>query len=283
MRQVSRLAHRARNIVRKPPRPRWLRPLQIVGGGFACLLALGWGLHELAVRGLIDDALAVAEAEALAVSADAGLVVHTVYSEGRERTSGQDLQRLFAGYEGKSIFTVDTEALRRQLEALTWVKSATVARRLPDTIWVELDEHEPMAIWLDKGTRRLVDERGAVIPVTDLSRFYSLPLIAGDGAPARAEALFQSLAVEPALARRVTAASLIGNRRWNVYLDHRIEVRLPETRTEEAWRFLATQQRETALLARAIAAIDLRQENWLVLRLVDEALPQPGPGKGQGA
>lgn len=282
MRQVSRLAHRTRNIVRKPPRPRWLRPVQILGGTVAALLVLGAGFYELKVTGEIDAALAVAEAQALTISERAGLTVRKVYSEGRDRTSEQELARLFAGFEGKSIFTVDTEALRQQLEGLTWVKSATVARQLPDTIRVEIEEHQPMAVWLDKGTRRLVDDQGAVIPVKDLAPYYKLPLIAGDGAPARAKALFESLAIEPALARRVTAASLVGNRRWNVYLDHRIEVRLPETKTEEAWRFLATQQRETALLARAIAAIDLRQENWLVLRLVDEALP-PARGKGQGA
>jgi cell division protein FtsQ len=94
----------------------------------------------------------------------------------------------------------------------------------------------------------------------------------------RAQALFRVLDAEPALARRLTQATLIGDRRWNVWLDHRIEVRLPEEGAEEAWRFLAKRQRETALLSRAVEAIDLRNPSWLVLRLMDEKAPATGQG-----
>jgi cell division protein FtsQ len=283
MRQVSRLAHRARHAIRKPPLPRWLRPAQIAGGILAGVLALGGGFHLLRSTGALDQALTAVAGRAHALADDAGLVVRNVYSEGRERTSERDLLRLLGDYQGASIFAVDTRALREQLEALTWVRRATVARRLPDTLWIRLEEHRPLALWLDGREYRLVSEAGDVIPARDLTRFHRLPVISGGAAPGRARQLFEMLAAEPMLARRVTGASLVGNRRWNVYIDQRIEVRLPETGADEAWRFLAIQQRETALLARAIEAVDLRQRDWLVLRLVDETPAAPRPNRGQGA
>ena len=65
--------------------------------------------------------------------------------------------------------------------------------------------------------------------------YRSLPLLSGPGAPLAAPALLGMLQAEPALIHHVTAASYIGRRRWNVYLDGRIEVRLPEDGAELAW------------------------------------------------
>ncbi|HET6468582.1 MAG TPA: cell division protein FtsQ/DivIB [Geminicoccaceae bacterium] len=283
MRQVSRLVHRGRHAARRRPRPRWWRPAGIGAAALALMLVLGGGFWYLGASGALEHALGAVRERALALGEEVGLVVRNVYSQGRERTSERDLLRLLEAHQGRSVFAVDPVALREQLETLTWVRTATVARRLPDTLWIRLEEHQPLALWHEGGERRLVNDAGEVIPARDLTRFHRLPVISGQGAPARARQLFEMLAVEPLLAQRVTAASLVGNRRWNVYLDHRIEVRLPENDPEEAWRFLAVQQRETALLARAVEAIDLRQSNWLVLRLVDEAVTLPRPSGGQGA
>ena len=69
--------------------------------------------------------------------------------------------------------------------------------------------------------------------------------------PTRADELLRLVAGEPDLAARVTGARLVGERRWDIYLDGRIEVRLPAERPEAAWRRLAAEQRATAVIARA--------------------------------
>ena len=61
-----------------------------------------------------------------------------------------------------------------------------------------------------------------------------LPLLFGKAAPTRAEELLRLVAGEPSLAARVTGARLVGERRWDVHLDGRIEVRLPAVRPELA-------------------------------------------------
>ena len=85
------------------------------------------------------------------------------------------------------------------------------------------------------------------------------------------------MASEPDLAARVTGARLVGERRWDVYLDGRVEVRLPAERPEAAWRRLAAEQRASGVLARAITAIDLRNPDWLTVQIPDAALE---PAKG---
>jgi cell division protein FtsQ len=278
MRQVSRLAHRARLAPRGRPKPRWLRPVQLTAAALAAVATLGFGVHTLYRLGILGDALAAAQMRLLELSGRAGLVVEHIYAEGRERTSAMEIIRSLESYQDSFILTVDTNAVKERLEGLPWVRQATVTRQLPTTLLVRIEEHRPLALWVHDGRRRLIGQDGEVVPVRDVGRFRRLPVLRGAGAPSRAPELFEQLAAEPDLAQRLTQATLVGERRWNVWLDHRIEVRLPETGAEEAWRFLGKQQRETALLSRAIEAIDLRNPSWLVLRLMDEKAPAPEQG-----
>jgi cell division protein FtsQ len=71
----------------------------------------------------------------------------------------------------------------------------------------------------------------------------------------------------------VVAVTRVGDRRWNVHLDNRVEVWLPERDVLAAWRLLAEKAREDALLERAVTVIDLRfLPERLRLRLDPDAL-----------
>ncbi len=71
---------------------------------------------------------------------------------------------------------------------------------------------------------------------------------------------------EPDLRRRVTAAVRVGGRRWNVQIEGRIDVRLPEADTAAAWSQLARIERQQGLLSRDVIVIDLRLPDRLVVR-----------------
>jgi cell division protein FtsQ len=79
--------------------------------------------------------------------------------------------------------------------------------------------------------------------------------------------LIDSLAKEPAIRPRVTAAVFVGQRRWNLRLDNGVEVRLPEEGADAALAHLAKLDREQQILAREIDAIDLRFPDKLIVRL----------------
>lgn len=273
MRQVNRLAHRARNVLRRPPPPRWRKPalwaaavLALVGTlGGAGWYAVASGRVAAAERRLVE--LAVRSSPRL------GLVVTEVLIEGREHTSRQEVMRVLESSMGKSILVVDLNAIRQNLEGLPWVRAATVSRELPGTVFVRLEERRPLALWQDGLRIRLVDQAGEVLTVSDLSPYRALPLLSGEHAPRAAPGLLAMLASEPELARHVTAARYIGDRRWTVYLDGRIEVRLPGEAAELAWHRLAVAQQTSDILDRDIDAVDLRNPEWLVVRPLDAAEP----------
>lgn len=276
MRQVKRLVRpgRPRGRHRLPPRV-WVLRLRRAGAVTIVLVALGAGSLALARSSFAHRWTADITHALVAASVDAGFAVDRVYSEGRTLADEATLTRALEPYHGEPIFTVELDRIKGQLEELHWVRTASVGRRLPDTIWVRLEEHRPIARWMD-GTRQvLVSDTQEIFRVRNAAQFKELPLLFGRGAPARSLEVLRLVASEPDLARHVTGARLIGARRWDVYLDSRIEVRLPANWPEAAWRRLAAEERTSALVSRAVTSIDLRNPDWLTLELPDAAF-RPG-------
>src|SRR3546814_7885883 len=83
---------------------------------------------------------------------------------------------------------------------------------------------------LEQGVIQVIDRDGAVIPGVEPRRYAHLPLVVGSDAPAHAAMLIAVMNSEPELRERVTAAVRVGGRRWNIQIEGRIDVRLPEDR-----------------------------------------------------
>jgi len=161
---------------------------------------------------------------------------------------------------------VDPAAARAALEALPWVRTASVERQLPGTVYIRITEREPLALWQEQGVIRVIDLEGAVIPGIEPRRFAHLPLVVGPDAPAHAARLIAVMNSEPELRDRVTAAVRVGGRRWNIQIEGRIDVRLPEADAAAAWSQLARIERQQGLLSRDVIVIDLRLPDRLVVR-----------------
>lgn len=263
-RRMSLTAKRNSAFPRAPLRPRWYWPVVHLSGIAAGLAAgmatgawLGWSGTVFAVTTDITT-------RALNLTGEAGLQVRAVYADGRKNTDRQLLESQLDVAIGQPILGFDTSAAKSRLEQLPWVERASVGRFLPDTIKVRLEEHKPLALWQDGGAFSLIDGEGGVI-VSDLTaadvgkRFDRLRVLVGDHAPDHAVDLFQMLATEPDLSARVKAATWVGNRRWTLRLDNKVDVLLPENAPAAAWHFLARKEKEKKLLNRALLVIDLRQ------------------------
>lgn len=252
-----------------------LRQVAIAVGGVGAIALAGVAVWTSPT---VATATAGLHQRLVAATSAAGFVVTRVYSEGRSLADERSLADALAPYYGKPILTVDLDELKSRVEKVSWVRSASVGRRLPDTLWVRLEEHRPIARWLDGKQQVLVSDAHEVVRVQDAARFKQLPLLFGKGAPERAEELLRLVAGEPVLVEHVTGARLVGERRWDVYLDGRVEVRLPEAAPETAWRRLAAEQHASALLDRAITAVDLRNPEWLTIEVPEAAIQAKAPG-----
>ena len=271
----ERAAARARR--RRAPRSLWrlgalaLAAALIGGGGFAVHLS-GW------------DAACVerVHASVLALTAEAGLRVDDVVVQGRGRTSGNAILAALGAARGTPMLAVSPAAAKARLEALPWIRSASVERLLPDTLYVQVTERQPLALWQRKGKLELIDREGSVVAVPSLDAFADLIILVGDDAPKAAPALLEMLSSEPALRSHVAAAVRVGGRRWNLKLDSGIDVELPEDNVGAAWHQLAQLDRTDGLLERNILKVDLRLPDRLVLQVPEVARPAPTKKKNLG-
>src|SRR5271170_4306865 len=202
-------------------------------------LALAAGLGGGAVLSGAVSARAPGQSlvsSALSLTGALGLVVTDIEVVGRTTTDTATILAALDARAGTPILAVDPARAKEQLEALPWVRSAAIERRLPGIIYVHLVKRRPLAVWQHDGKQELIDRDGTVIPVTDLSRFAKLPTVVGDDQARRGAAqLIDLLANEPDLAARVTAAVMVGDRRWNLRIDNLIEVLLPDDDMAGAW------------------------------------------------
>ncbi|WP_096702470.1 cell division protein FtsQ/DivIB [Magnetospirillum sp. 15-1] len=201
-------------------------------------------------------------------TAEAGFQVADITVSGRRRTPAEQLVSALGARYGDPILGVDIAAARARVEALPSVRAAAIERRLPGALHLSIVERQPVALWQTDSSFVLVDRDGHNIPGA-IEGFEDLPLVVGDGAPARTDELFALLATEPELAARVKAAVRVGNRRWNIKLDDvekGLEARLPELDTEAAWHRLAELEKTRALSGKQITMIDLRVPDRMVLK-----------------
>jgi len=274
---MSRVARSPRNSVNDRPgrlklllrrQKRLLRPAAWVAGTFL-LAMLFVGLVRSAAPSA-GGSLETKRERIGGLTAFAGLRVQHIEFEGRQNTPEPLLRAALGVTKGEPILGFSLSAARRRIETLSWIKSATVERRLPDTIVVNLEERRPFAIWQNNGRFMLIDRSGNVVANQDVAHFRNLPLVVGPGAPQDAAALIDALTARPALQKYVVAAVRVGERRWNLLMTSGADVMLPEGHEIMALDRLMQLQQGHDLLDRPLLAIDMRLPDRLVVR------PKPG-------
>lgn len=248
-------------------RSRWLR-----GGLVVVLVALagvgGWRLWK---SDIVPDAFAKAKWETIALSQRIGFRVDEILVVGRSETTQKDLLAAVRLVRGAPILAFDLDAAKRRIEALPWIKKATIERMLPSTVLLNVEERRPLALWQNDGAFALIDTDGQVILRKDLERFADLLVVVGPDAPKHAAKLLETLDREPELRPFVKAAVRVGGRRWNLRLKGDIDVRLPEDDAAGAWARLAEYERAHRVLQRDVRVLDLRIPDRLIVRKAPKA------------
>jgi cell division protein FtsQ len=277
--------NRTRKTAPKRPRRKALaKPLRA---------ALRWSLPVVAVAAVVGGGtwlftggragalLDAAHDGVIVASAHAGLRVDNVLVTGRYRTAREDIYQVLGARRGMAILAFDPFAAKQRLEKLSWVRTATVERRLPDTIYLRLVEREPLALWQAGGKLALIDREGMVITRQHLGRYSALPLVVGEDAAPHAEAIIAILRARPVVAEATSAMIRVAGRRWDLKLKVGTVVHLPEDGVARAVATLARLIARDRVLEREVIAIDMRLPNRLVVRTKPDARPQSEAGRGK--
>jgi cell division protein FtsQ len=289
---MSRVKRSPRNSVNDRPsgwrlllrrQRRLLRPAAWVASGSVVLLLLVVVFHSAGSHPGSTGTLSSMRERLGAMTAVSGLQVTDVVIEGRANTPESLLWSAIGIKKGDPILGFSLEETRANIERIPWVEHATVERRLPGTVVVNLQERRPFAIWQNQGKFVLVDRAGQVVANQDVAQFRHLPLIVGLGAPGAAADLLDALRERPALAEKVSASVRVGERRWNLRMSNGTDVMLPEGHEVVSLDRLMQLQQDHAVLDRPLVAIDMRLPDRLVFRPKAEAkdgavIPPVPPG-----
>ncbi|MDH3240972.1 MAG: cell division protein FtsQ/DivIB [Alphaproteobacteria bacterium] len=277
----SRRPNKARNPRKRTLSPALKRAARVappLGIGAAVVITGAW----LVISGEAGRFANYTKDQALALSAKAGLKVENVLISGRARASRWTLERAAGAERGMPTLAFDPYRAKERLEMLAWVRTATVERRLPDTVLIHVAERKPLALWQYQGQLALIDAEGVVVTRWKLERFWKLPLVVGKGAPKKAAEMIRLLKGHPRLNRRLKALVRVSDRRWDLRFKNGIVARLPEKNAARALATLDRLDRRERLLDRDVLAIDLRYKDRLVVRTRAPSKGEDGKSKKHG-
>jgi cell division septal protein FtsQ len=95
---------------------------------------------------LLGASVCLVVAAYLAVANSAVFAVNRVEVEGAKRMPEEKVRAIVQKIAGPQMFRVDLDAVRKALEAESYVKTASVVRVLPDTLRVRIEEREPEVV-----------------------------------------------------------------------------------------------------------------------------------------
>jgi cell division protein FtsQ len=163
------------------------------------------------------------------------------------------------------LLSVDLAAVRRAVEQLPWVDSATVERQWPRALNIRVVEQVAAARW---GANGLLNTRGELFISEARHIPPELPRLSGpqgtEAEVARRYLAAQGQLIEAGM--RLTAVRLDARGAWEFDLDNGITVRLGRRQVDERFeRFVTAGVGQIAAHASDIGYIDMRYTNGFAI------------------
>ncbi len=165
-----------------------------------------------------------------------------------------------------NILKVSVTDVKRNLEKIAWVKSASVQRKLPNKMFIRVAERIPIAIYQSNYKLYLLDEDGTILENDGIGGFDNLPIIVGEGAEAVASHFLHIMKKFPKIQNQLVFSVYVGKRRWNIKINKGITVKLPEKNVGYAMRILNELADENGFFSPDIKEIDLRVLDRVIVK-----------------
>lgn len=172
-----------------------------------------------------------------------------------------------------NFFTTNLDAVRAAFESVPWVRKAAVRREWPNTLIVDVEEHQPLGTWGDQG--QLVSVKGEVFTANLAEAEDDADLVELAGPPGSEKDVvaryadfgkwFAPLHMEP------EAVRLSSRYAWEVRLSNGVTVELGREQThstlqERVGKLVAIYPQLAARLQDRIENVDMRYPNGLALK-----------------
>lgn len=222
-----------------------------VAGTALVLLAIGFTGERVAVK-VIDPET---------------MQIKSVQVEGMfEYVQPLEVKQVAASFSQQGFLGVDVGHVKLAIEALPWVKQASVRRIWPDTLYVSVEEQTAAARW---GERGLVSPDGELFFPQNVAEFLQLPVLMGPGSHG-ALVLTQYRRLRGLLDGHELAIAQLEQderRAWVVTLSSGIKLLLGRKESEARLsRFIDIYPTVLMKWARTIDEVDLRYTNGFAVR-----------------
>lgn len=277
--QTSRKASRTKAKKKRVAKARRWGMAAVVLSGALLVIGGSWKIYSLDLFTRAGEAVVNHSNDLLA---GVGFRLNQIEVKGRHKTETALIKQAINVAQGGSIFATSLDEIRHNLEKVDTVRRARVERRLPDRLYVELEERMPVAVWQNRQMLRVVDADGVVLERELPAQHKHLMVVVGEDAPKHLPELFRLLTSESALVADITSAVRVGGRRWDLRLKNGVKVLLPEENPAEALRKLAEWKEQKKIMEKAISAIDFRVKERVFIRVTSPEKGKPAAsGKAQ--
>jgi len=175
-----------------------------------------------------------------------------------QRVDAQEVLAVARNEVRGNFFTVDIGRLRQSLEKLPWVRSVAIRREFPDSLVVQLEEHQALARW---NGAALVNTHGEVFSAESEQMLPDFIGQAGDSneVAQRYGEFSQQLA---ALNLQVVQLALSPRHAWQLRLSNGMVLELGrEQMQQRLGRFVTVYPYSLAVQAGTVRYVDMRYRN----------------------
>ena len=161
-------------------------------------------------------------------------VLKQIDVSGNSLLSEQFILKLTDLQKGQKLYLISVRDIREKLLKLDEVKDAHISLNYSGTIKVVIFERKPFAIWWNKKAPWLIDDEGnKILKIKDVEVYKDLIIIFGQNFDNKLKK-FLDLLKPFSLYKKVKSLHYIGNRRWDVYTEDNIVIKLPENNVDNA-------------------------------------------------
>lgn len=183
--------------------------------------------------------------------------IQAPYLKLKQETLRQALAPMLQG----NFLSIDIEGIKAQLTAIPWIATVNIQRQWPDTLQINVTEHQAIARWNEKG---LLSAAGAIFYPEAISFPKQLPQFKGpDTQSAIVLSFYQELSpVLKTIKHSIAAVELSSRRAWEFELDNHVRVLLGrENLTVRVKRFLTIYQHVPKERQASVGYVDMRYPN----------------------
>ncbi|SHH74569.1 cell division protein FtsQ/DivIB [Cognatishimia maritima] len=200
-------------------------------------------------------------------------MVQAMVIEGASAGVADDIREILPLDFPVSSFDLDLPEMKKTVDGLSPVKSATLRVKPGGVLQVTVAERTPVVLWRMPDGLHLVDAEGFVVAESTRRALHpNLPVMAGEGADLRTGEALQLIKAAGPLASRLRGLVRVGERRWDLVLDRDQRIMLPERGAVQALERVVALSDVQEMLQRDLSVVDMRLGSRPTIRIAERSV-----------